>query len=193
MAENEAGGIVTLELQVEDTAAEQLEKIGGKAEQSTKKAFSGVEQIIQRSVNKPLEKANNIYAEWGRISKSFAELSGKKVELPKMQAPKPDTAHFEVANSALGITEQKLGNIGAQMGAVSEKLSQTEKEYAKIGAAKGFDSTEAVKLENELTSLQGKLISLQSTAISTEERLSKSASQAAEKAEKAHKKPTIVL
>lgn len=161
-------GFVTLGLQIENTATNQLAKIGSDAEKAAKKTFGNTEKTIQQTVDKSYERTQKLYAEWGRVGESFSKLSGKEIEAPKI-----NTQHFEVAENALDLMEQKLGNIGAQIGAVTEKLSQTESEYAKIGAEKGFDSSEALKLENTLTSLQSKLIGLQSTALSTEEKLAR--------------------
>ena len=95
---------------------------------------------------------------------------------------------FKVANDAIGLMEQKLGNIGSQMGTVSEKIAKVEAQYEKLGKEKGFDDDEVIKLENELTSLQAKLISLQSTANATEDKLNKALSGPAQKAQQAYQK-----
>ncbi len=168
MSDKDSAGIVSLDLVIEDTAEKQIEKIAKSAVKPAQKHFSNVGKSIENAITKQTSK----------IHKSI-EKNINSVKEPKS---------FKVANDAIGLMEQKLGNIGSQMGAVSEKIAKFEAQYEKLGKGKGFDDEEVIKLENELTSLQAKLISLQSTAISTEDKLSKALTGPAQKAQQAYQK-----
>ncbi len=171
MSDKDSAGIVSLDLVIENTVAKQIEKIAQSAVEPAKKQFSKVGKSISDSV---VQQTNDIYK---KINEPIQK-AAKAFKMPK----------FEVATDEIGLLEQKLGNIGAQMGSITEKIAQVESEYEKISAQKGFDSDEAIELEQQLTSLQAKLISLQSTANSTEEKLNKTleapAKLAAKNAEK---------
>lgn len=171
MSDKDSAGIVSLDLVIENTVAKQIEKIAQSAVEPAKKQFSKVGKSISDSV---VQQTNDIYK---KINEPIQK-AAKAFKMPK----------FEVATDEIGLLEQKLGNIGAQMGSITEKIAQVESEYEKISAQKGFDSDEAFELEQQLTSLQAKLISLQSTANSTEEKLNKTlevpAKLAAKNAEK---------
>lgn len=168
MSDKDSAGIVSLELVIEDTAEKQIEKIAKSAVKPAQKHFSNVGKSIENAITKQTSK----------IHKSI-EKNINSVKEPKS---------FKLANDAIGLMEQKLGNIGSQMGAVSEKIAKFEAQYEKLGKEKGFDDEEVIKLENELTSLQAKLISLQSTANSTEDKLSKALTGPAQKAQQAYQK-----
>ncbi len=168
MSDKDSAGIVSLDLVIEDTAEKQIEKIAKSAVKPAQKHFSNVGKSIENAITKQTSK----------IHKSI-EKNINSVKEPKS---------FKVANDAIGLMEQKLGNIGSQMGAVSEKIAKVEAQYEKLGKEKGFDDEEVIKLENELTSLQAKLISLQSTANSTEDKLSKALTGPAQKAQQAYQK-----
>ncbi len=150
---------------IKNTIPEQLTKIGKQAEKTAQKAFKNVSKKIQGSVEKPFENAQE------SINKTL-----EKVKEPKS---------FKVADNAIDLMEQKLGNLGAQIAEVERKLALTEKQYEQISGQEGFDSENALKLESELTNLQSKLISLQSNAISTQEKVDKALGTSAKAAEKA--------
>lgn len=168
MSDKDSAGIVSLDLVIEDTAEKQIEKIAKSAVKPAQKHFSNVGKTIENAITKQTSK----------IHKSI-EKNISSVKEPKS---------FKVANDAIGLMEQKLGNIGSQMGTVSEKIAKVESQYEKLGKEKGFDDDEVIKLENELTSLQAKLISLQSTANATEDKLNKALSGPVQKAQKAYQK-----
>lgn len=184
---------VTLELQIKDTVVEQVtdlaEKAGNEAEKQIKKTAGNATSIIDKQtqkINSIVDK--NIYAEWGKIDKTISNLSNKKIESPKIKIPDIKPKSFELANNSLDLAKQKLANIGTQMGELAGKLETTEEQYRKISESKGFDSDDAVKLRSELTALESKLISLQSTALGTEEKLNKALTTPADKAKKAYEK-----
>ncbi len=168
MSDKDSAGIVSLDLVIEDTAEKQIEKIAKSAVKPAQKHFSNVGKSIENAITKQTSK----------IHKSI-EKNINSVKEPKS---------FKVANDAIGLMEQKLGNIGSQMGAVSEKIAKVEAQYEKLGKEKGFDDEDVIKLENELTSLQAKLISLQSTANATEDKMNKALSGPAQKAQQAYQK-----
>lgn len=180
MPENKEDSAVTLELQIECDSEAQMQKIGTDAMKAAQKNFAGMEKAMNQALGKPLEKAKDLYAEWGRTQKTMAQLKGEKPAAQKVEAP-----HFEVANDAAALMEQKLDNIVDQIEAVNDKLLQTEQAYAKLAAEKGIGSEGAIKLKNELTALQSKLIGLQSNAFTTEEKLQKMAEAPGKAAEKA--------
>lgn len=153
---------------VENTVPKQLARISKQAEKPAQMAFEKVGKKIANSIEKPFEQSQ----------KAINDTLGK-VKEPKS---------FKVANNALDLMEQKLGNLGTQMGEVERKLASTEKLYDETGNIEGFDSENALKLESELTTLQSKLISLQSTAISTQEKLDKALQSSAEKTRQANQK-----
>lgn len=171
MSEKDGAGLVSLDLVIENTAAKQIQKIAQSAVEPAKKQFSKVGKSINASISKETDQL------YKKINEPIQK-AAKAFKIPK----------FEVATDDIGLLEQKLGNIGAQMGVVGDKIAQVEAQYEKLGAEKGFDDEEVIKLENELTSLQAKLISLQSTANTTEEKLNKTieapAKLAAKNAEK---------
>ena len=173
MPDENSAATVGLDLVIENTAAEQLKKIAKSAIEPAKQHFSAVGKGIRDSVYAQVDEIQK------KIHKSVTEPYKKAAE--SFKEPKG----FQVATDNLGLMEQKLGNIGAQMGSLTDKLTQLDKEYEKIVEKKGFDSEEAKKLEDQITSLQGKLINLQSTAISTEEKLTKAMEAPAKAAEKA--------
>ena len=157
--------IIVFGTHVENTVPEQLAKIGKQAEKPAQKAFENVSKKIQGSIEKPFENAQK------SINKTL-----EKVKEPK---------GFKVANNAIDLMEQKLGNLGAQISEVESKLASAENQLEKVGERDGFNSEGALKLESEVTALQSKLIGLQSTAISTQEKLDKAMQAPAKAAEKA--------
>lgn len=171
MSDKDSAGIISLDLVIENTIGKQIQKIAQSAVEPTKKQFSKVGKGISDSISK---ETKDLYK---KINEPIQK-AAKSIKMPK----------FEVATDEIGLLEQKLGNIGAQMGAISGKIAQVEAQYEKLGAEKGFDDEETIKLENELTSLQAKLISLQSTANTTEAKLNKTLTETALKAQKAYQK-----
>lgn len=150
---------------VKNTIPEQLEKIGKQSEKSAEKAFEKVGEKMSASIEKPFEQAQKTVNE----------------TLEKIKEPKG----FKVADNAIDLMDQKLGNLGAQIDEVERKLSSAERQLEKVGEQDGFNSAGALKLESEVTALQSKLISLQSNAISTQEKLEKALQAPAKAAEKA--------
>lgn len=150
---------------VENTVPEQLDKIGKRAERPAQKAFEKVGKKMSDSIEKPFEQAQK------SVNKTL-----EKVKEPK---------GFKVANNAIDLMEQKLGNIGAQMSEVERKISSAARQLEEVGEKDGFNSEGALKLESELTNLEAKLIGLQSNAISTQEKLDKALQAPAKTAQKA--------
>lgn len=159
---------VVFETHIKNTIPEQLAKIGKQAEKSAQKAFENVSKKIQGSVEKPFENAQE------SINKTL-----EKVKEPKS---------FKVADNAIDLMEQKLGNLGAQIAEVERKIASASAQLQNIGEQDGFNSEGALKLESELTGLEAKLISLQSSAISTQEKVNKAVEAPVKAAEKAAEK-----
>lgn len=153
---------------IKNTIPEQLTKIGKQAEKTAHKAFENVSKKIQGSVEKPFETAQ----------KSVNETL-EKVKEPKI---------FKVADNAIDLMEQKLGNLGAQIDEVERKISFAARQLEEVGEKDGFNSAGALKLESDLTALEAKLISLQSSAISTQEKVNKAVEAPVKAAEKAAEK-----
>lgn len=173
MSEKDSAGVVSLDLVIENTAEQQIQKIAKSAVEPAKKHFSAVGKGINSAVSAQID----------GIKKNINDSISKPLEKASQAFKEPKS--LKIATDSIGLMEQKINNVYAQMGALENKLALVEAEYEKIGKEKGFDSEEAVKLENAITSIQGNLISLQSTAISTSEKLQKTIEAPAKAAEKA--------
>ncbi len=153
MANDNSAGSVTLELVIENTAKQQLENIAKQAEKPAEQAFKKVGDTIEKAItpNKNSVK-NTVQDVWKKASKQV----------------KVNPIKFEVGLSDTELLQQKLDNTYAQIGAVEEKLRRAEN---------AFNLTDNSNVENirsldaEMTTLQAKLISLQSTANATEKKL----------------------
>lgn len=150
---------------VENTVNEQLEEIGKQAEKPAQKAFEKVGKKMSDPIEKSLKRAQKTANE----------------TLERIKEPKS----FKLAENALDLMELKLGNLNAQIGETERKLSSAEAELEKIGEQDGFNSAGALELESKVTALQAKLIGLQSTAISTQEKVDKALQAPLKAAEKA--------
>lgn len=176
MNENPAGA-VTLELIIEDTAQKQIESIARRAAKPAEAAFQKVGASIEKAMTpntKNVQKA--VQDVWNKAAK---------------QAQK-NPIRFEVAASDTDLLQQKLDNTYAQIGAVEERLRAAEKQFSFTDDS---DTENIRALDAEMTALQSKLISLQSTANATEQKLNaaleapaRAAEKAAEQARKAAEK-----
>ena len=176
MSENPAGA-VTLELIIEDTAQKQIESIARRAAKPAEAAFQKVGASIEKAMTpnaKNVQKA--VQDVWDKAAK---------------QAQK-NPIRFEVAASDTDLLQQKLDNTYAQIGAVEERLRAAEKQFSFTDDS---DTENIRALDAEMTALQSKLISLQSAANATEQKLNaaleapaRAAEKAAEQARKAAEK-----
>lgn len=123
-----------------------------------------IENIAKKAVN-PAKQS------FGKVGSALQQTVDKALN-SAFKEPKG----FQVAQNALELMEQKLGNIGAQIGSVEKQIKTAEAAYS---------TAPTENLENELTKLQAKLISLQSASIATEEKLTKAMNAPAEAAKKA--------
>lgn len=156
---------------IKNTLPEQLERIGKQSEKPAEKAFEKVGKKMSDSIEKPIEDAQ----------KSIDKLFERSKTLKSVKTEE----HFEIANNAIDLMNQKLGNVISQMGQVESKLLSVEEQYKRVVEQEGDKSQNALTLDSEATNLQAKLISLQSTAISTQEKIDKAIQAPIKAAEKA--------
>lgn len=170
-------GSVSLDLVIENTVAKQLETIAKQAKQPAEAAFQKIGQTIEKAVTPNAQS----------VQKAVQNTLEKAVKQAK---PKP--IQFDVATDDAELLQQKLNNVYAQMGAVEEKLRKAENAF---NLTDDSDIKTLNALDAEMTALQSKLISLQSTANATEKKLTdvmntpaKAAEKAAEQARRAAQK-----
>lgn len=181
MADNTVGS-VSLELVIENTAQQQLESIAKQAAKPAEKAFKQVGGAIEKAITPTYKNVMQV------VDALFPKVAKKAKEHP---------IQFEVATSDTDLLQQKLENIYSQIGAVEEKLRAAEKAF---NLTDDSDVENIRALDAEITALQGKLISLQSTANATEHKLNdalkapaRAAEKAAEQAKKAAEKEYITM
>ena len=160
-------GSVSLDLVIENTVAKQLETIAKQAKQPAEAAFQKIGQTIEKAVTPNAQS----------VQKAVQNTLEKAVKQAK---PKP--IQFDVATDDTELLQQKLNNVYAQMGAVEEKLRKAENAF---NLTDDSDIKTLNALDAEMTALQSKLISLQSTANATEKKLMDVMNTPAKAAEKA--------
>lgn len=160
-------GSVQLDLIIEDTAKKQIETIANQSKKNAEKAFQQVGKTIENAV-KPNQQA---------VQKTV-ETVFEKAE----QQAKAHSIQFDVGLNDTELLQQKLDNTYAQIGAVEEKLRAAEQAF---NLTDDSDVENIRALDAEMTALQGKIISLQSTANATEKKLNDALSAPARAAEKA--------
>lgn len=177
MGSDNTVGSVQLDLIIENTVAKQLEDIAKQAKQPAEKAFKQVGDAVDKAVTPNVKS----------VQKAVQNTIDKAVKQAK---PKP--IQFDVATDDTELLQQKLNNVYAQMGAVEEKLRKAENAF---NLTDDSDVKTLEALDAEMTALQSKLISLQSTANATEKKMSdavnapaKAAEKSAEQARKAYEK-----
>lgn len=177
MGSDNTVGSVQLDLIIENTVAKQLEDIAKQAKQPAEKAFKQVGDAVEKAVTPNVQS----------VQKAVQNTLEKAVKQAK---PKP--IQFDIATDDAELLQQKLNNVYAQMGAVEEKLRKAENAF---NLTDDSDVKTLEALDAEMTALQSKLISLQSTANATEKKMSdavnapaKAAEKSAEQARKAYEK-----
>lgn len=160
-------GSVSLDLVIENTVAKQLETIAKQAKQPAEAAFHKIGQTIEKAVTPQAQS----------VQKAVQNTLDKAV-----QQAKPKPIQFDVATDDTELLQQKLSNVYAQMGAVEEKLRKAENAF---NLTDDSDVKTLEALDAEMTALQSKLISLQSTANATEQKLNDALEAPARAAEKA--------
>lgn len=103
------------------------------------------------------------------ITRQAAEMNRELSEVAQKAADLKYT--FIAAVDPVGLLNQKLDNVNAQIGIQQEKLKSLSAEYARTLDVK--DAKGIRELEAQMTAVEGKLISLQSTAAQTGAKLQK--------------------
>lgn len=160
-------GSVQFDLTIENTVEKQLENIAKQAKKPAEAAFQKIGQTIEKAVTPNTQS----------VQKAVQNTLDKAVKQAK---PKP--IQFDVATDNTELLQQKLNNVYAQMGTVEEKLRKAENAF---NLTDDSDVKTLNALDAEMTALQSKLISLQSTANATEQKISDAVNSPAKAAEKA--------
>lgn len=134
----------------------------------------------------PEPKAPKKYKELDSATRRVAEMeaAAQKAEGATKKAVEKAEAManpWKVATDKAGLMEQKLDTIYSQMGSQEQKLKDLVDQYNQLGST---DQTGAAgqKINDQITSAQSKLISLQSSALQMEEAIAKATAAPAEKA-----------
>ncbi len=182
MANDHSAGSVSLELVIENTAKQQLESIAKQAEKPAEQAFGKVGKTIEKAI---APSQNNVQ----KAVQGVWEKAAEQI--------KANPIRFEVGITDTDLLQQKLDNTYAQIGAVEEKLRAAEQAF---NLTDDSDVKNIRALDAEMTALQAKLISLQSTANATEKKLNdaleapaRAAEKAAEQARKAAEKEYLAM
>ncbi len=182
MANDHSAGSVSLELVIENTAKQQLESIAKQAVKPAEKSFKQVGETIEKAIaprQSNVQKA--VQGAWGKAAKQV----------------KANPIRFEIGATDTDLLQQKLDNTYAQIGTAEEKLRAAEQAF---NLTDDSDIENIRALDAEMTALQAKLISLQSTANATEKKLNdaleapaRAAEKAAEQARKAAEKEYLAM
>lgn len=167
MANDHSAGSVSLELVIENTAKQQIESIAKQAVKPAEQSFKQVGATIEKAIaprQSNVQKA--VQGAWEKAAKQV----------------KANPIRFEIGATDTDLLQQKLDNTYAQIGSVEEKLRAAEQVFNLTDDA---DVKNIRTLDVEMTALQAKLISLQSTANATEKKLNDALEAPARAAEKA--------
>lgn len=118
-------------------------------------------------VSKPSKLATQILREQ---EEAAAKVTQKVKETAK--AAEAMANPWQVAGDKVGLLQQKLDLIYGEMGRQEDKLKRLNQQYAELGNGE-LGGEAAQKLEAQIDAAQSKLISLQSSAMQTEQAISK--------------------
>lgn len=164
---------------IADTVSKPIEQIGRTVDAAVKApaeaACKQVEQTIHAVQQTAVAAAKAVKTETGAL---FPDEPARQSMLawdqvssrgpPDKPAAKVEIPKWDVAVDAVGLLEQKLDIVNAQIGDQQRKLQSLLQQYAAVGNTAAGD-----KLDSQITAVQSRLVSLQGTAAATEAKLAK--------------------
>ena len=164
------------------------------AKKKTAQTAEEIRKIAERAVARDVQAQNAMRSqvETPRVAQpTKSDIAFHLVDPPKVDTKSMDEADakakklassFKLAETPLDSLNQKLDIVNAQIGEQQRKLQEAYKQYINISSASGSQSEAALKADAEISQIQARINSLQSTAIQTQTKIDKAVQSTAQKA-----------